>query len=227
MADKLVEFLFGIFGNDFVTVALISAFPLIELKGAIPIGLKAGLSLLQSAALSYVGSSLVCIPLYFLLLPVFGLLKKIGAVGKFFGKVENMLYLKASDFAAKAEKGKIGGGLSVEEKKKKADRLIFAALFAFVAIPLPMTGVWTGTAIAVFLHIDFGRAFVALVGGNFVAGALITLLTLIFKDKIDYVIYALFIVFIVMLIVMIIKIARAPSVETESSKTESDGKTKE
>lgn len=227
MADKLVEFLFGIFGNDFVTVALISAFPLIELKGAIPIGLKAGMTLLQSAALSYVGSSLVCIPLYFLLLPVFGLLKKIGAVGKFFAKIENMFYLKASDFAEKAEKGKIGGGLSEEERKKKADRLIFAALFAFVAIPLPMTGVWTGTAIAVFLHVDFGRSFATIVGGNFVAGTLITLLTLIFKDKIDYVIYALFIVFIVMLVVLIIKIARTPSAPSQDAETESDVNTKE
>lgn len=227
MADKLVEFLFGIFGNDFVTVALISAVPLIELKGAIPIGLKAGLTLLQSAALSYVGSSLVCIPLYFLLLPVFGLLKKSGAVGKFFGKVENMLYLKASDLAEKAGKRKIDGGLSAEEKRGKADRLILAALFAFVAIPLPMTGIWTGTAIAVFLHIDFGRAFVALVGGNFVAGALITLLTFLFKDKIDYVIYALFIVFIVMLVLLIIKIARTPSDPSKSGGTESGGETKE
>ena len=77
MADKIVEFLQEITNNNHILVLLLSAFPLIELKGAIPIGLKAGLTLWQSAVLGYFGSTLVSIPLFFLLIPIFNLLKKI------------------------------------------------------------------------------------------------------------------------------------------------------
>lgn len=210
MADKIVEFLFGIFKNDYLTVLFVSMFPLIELKGAIPIGQAAGVPLIRTAVLSYIGSSLVCIPLFFLLLPVFNLLKKIKIFKVFVEKVEGMLYEKAKKLAVNAQKGKIKADLTEAEKNAKAQKLIFWALFAFVAIPLPMTGVWTGTAIAVFLNIKFKDAFLALVGGNLVSGSLVTLFTFIFKEHVDIVILALGIIAALMLVLAIIKIAKAP-----------------
>lgn len=210
MADKIVEFLFGIFKNDYLTVLFVSMFPLIELKGAIPIGQAAGVPLIRTAVLSYIGSSLVCIPLFFLLLPVFNLLKKIKIFKAFVEKVEGMLYEKAKKLAVNAQKGKIKADLTEAEKNAKAQKLIFWALFAFVAIPLPMTGVWTGTAIAVFLNIKFKDAFLALVGGNLVSGSLVTLFTFIFKEHVDIVILALGIIAALMLVLAIIKIAKAP-----------------
>lgn len=216
MADKLVEFLFGILKNDYLTVLFISAFPLVELKGAIPVGLKAGLPLMQSAALAYAGSSLVCIPLYFLLLPVFNLLKRIGFIKKFVLKAENFLRAKAFKFAANAKNGKTALSMPREEREKKTDRLMLFGLFLFVAVPLPLTGVWTGTAIAVFLGIKGYKSFIALFAGNFVAGSLVTLFTFLFKDNVDYVIYALTLIAITMLIAAIVKIARTPSVNDEN-----------
>ena len=210
MVDSLVNFLFGILKNDYLTVLFVSMFPLIELKGAIPVGQAAGLPLIRTALLSYIGSSLVCIPLFFLLIPVFNLLKKIKFIKKFVEKTECMLYGKAGKLAEKAQKGKIGEGLSEEEKNAEASRLIFWALFAFVAIPLPLTGVWTGTAIAVFLNMKFKDAFIALVGGNFISGSLVTLFTFIFKEYVDIVILALGVIAVVMLIIAIVKIARTP-----------------
>ena len=76
MKEVLTEFLQSITGNDYLTVILISMFPLIELKGAIPVGEALGLNLLQSAGLALVGSTLISIPIYFLLIPVFNLMKK-------------------------------------------------------------------------------------------------------------------------------------------------------
>lgn len=216
MADKLVEFLFGIFKNDYLTVLFISAFPLVELKGAIPVGLKAGLPLIQSAALAYVGSSLVCIPLYFLLLPVFNLLKRIGFIKKVVLKVESFLRAKALKLATNAKNGRMASSMSSEEREKKTDGLMLFGLFLFVAVPLPLTGVWTGTAIAVFLGIRGYKSFIALFAGNFVAGSLVTLFTFLFKDNVDYVIYALTLIAIIMLIVAIVKIARAPSSSGEN-----------
>ena len=66
-------------------------FPLIELKGAIPIGTLYGENLLISATLAYIGSSLICIPIFFLLKPLFNLLKKVGFVKNFILKVEAVL----------------------------------------------------------------------------------------------------------------------------------------
>lgn len=218
MVDSLVKFLFGILKNDYLTVLFVSMFPLVELKGAIPVGQAAGLPLIRTACLSYIGSSLICIPLFFLLIPVFNLLKKIKFIKKFVEKVEGMLYGKAKKLAEKAQKGKIGAELSEEEKNAKANRLIFWALFAFVAIPLPLTGVWTGTAIAVFLNMKFKDAFIALVGGNFISGSLVTLFTFIFKEYVDIVILALGIIAVIMLVIAIVKIARTPQKAEEDDR---------
>ena len=83
------------------------------------------------------------------------------------------------------------------------------SLLIFVAVPFPVTGVWTGTAIAVFLGLKFREALLPLALGNLIAGSLITLMTLIFKSYVDIIIYALFAIAIVMLVVTIIKIARS------------------
>ena len=104
MADKIVAFLHSIISNNALIVALVSAFPLIELKGAIPIGMKAGIELWQAFALAYVGSTLVSIPLFFLLKPIFNLLKKIKPLKKLIVKVENVFYNKAEKLANDANK---------------------------------------------------------------------------------------------------------------------------
>ena len=68
MADIVVEFLQSIIKNPYVLVILVAMFPLIELKGAIPIGLKLGLKLYESAILSFVGSTIIVVIIFFLLL---------------------------------------------------------------------------------------------------------------------------------------------------------------
>ena len=80
MAESLGRFLLGIFGgNEYVATLFVSMFPLIELKGAIPIGTGLfGLNLWVTAGVAYLGSTLISIVEFFILLPVFALLKKIG-----------------------------------------------------------------------------------------------------------------------------------------------------
>ena len=50
-------------------------------------------------------------------------------------------------------------------------------LFVFVALPIPGTGVWTGSAIATLLNMKKSHAMVAVVLGNMVACLIMTLLT--------------------------------------------------
>ncbi len=213
MADIIVNFLQSFIKNNYAIVLVISMFPLVELKGAIPIGTKLGLKLIQSAPLAYLGSTLICIPVFFLLVPIFNLLKKIGGVGRFIEKVELVLRNKALKIAKKAEG-------SAEDAVRK---VYMTSLFIFVAIPFPVTGIWTGTAIAVFLGLKFKDAILPLALGNLVAGILITLLTLAFGSYVNIIIDVLFAIAVVMLIVFIVKIVRAKDEGAENDVKKQDG----
>lgn len=201
MADILGEFLIELFGNPYIAVFFISMVPLIELKGAIPVGMTEafGLSLLEAAGVAYLGSTLISLLVFFLLKPIFALLKKIKIFNMIVRKCEGLFIRKAEQIAAKTEG-------SVEAAAK---RIMMISLFIFVAVPFPVTGVWTGTAIAVFLGLNFRESVIPLAGGNLIAGSLITLITFIFKQYVDIVIYCLFAIAIVMLVVTVIKIAKS------------------
>lgn len=72
----------------------------------------------------------------------------------------------------------------VERLEKKAmsksvniEKYTFWGLVAFVGIPLPGTGAWTGSLIAALLGIRFRRAFPAIVLGVLLAAFLMTVLS--------------------------------------------------
>jgi uncharacterized membrane protein len=48
------------------------------------------------------------------------------------------------------------------------------ALAIFVAVPLPMTGAWTGCALAFLLGLRFWPAFAAIAAGVLIAAAVVT-----------------------------------------------------
>lgn len=206
MADALGQFLVELFGNPYVAVFFISMIPLIELKGAIPVGMTEafGLGLLETAGIAYLGSTLISFLVFFLLKPIFALLKKIKIFNLIVRKCEGLFIHKAEEIAAKTNG-------SVEAAAK---RIMMISLFIFVAVPFPVTGVWTGTAIAVFLGLNFRESVLPLAVGNLIAGSIITLLTFLFEAYVDIIIYCLFAIAIVMLVVTIIKIAKSkPSEE--------------
>lgn len=208
MAQKIADFLISLTNSPLLSIILVSMFPLVELKGAIPIGAKLGVSLFETAGLAYLGSTVISIPVFFLLIPIFKLLKKIPLIKRFIEKVESVLYGKARKISIKAKGA---------PDEKYARRLMVKALLVFVAVPFPVTGVWTGTAIAAFLGFDFFEMITAISIGNFIAGAIITLLTFFFKDYVDYIIYGLIAVAIIMLIVFIVKVAIAKPANDEKN----------
>ena len=206
MAELIREFL-SIFTNDGKIITLfVSMFPLVELKGAIPIGVSYGENLLTSALLGYAGSTLITIPLFFLLIPIFNLLKKIPFIKKFIEKIELVFKQKAQALAEKSNG-------EVEDKKRK---MLIWGLFICVAVPFPVTGVWTGTAIAVFLNMKFKDSFLPIVLGNLVAGSIITLLTFLLEPYVDLIIVSLFAIAIIMLCIFIIKVVKAKPTESDN-----------
>ena len=197
----MTTFIKNLIGNDLVSSIIMSLIPLIELKGGIVFARSAGFSFFEAFGLCFLGSTLVFFPVFFLLKPILGWLKKTKVFGKLSLKVENF-------FNRRAEK-------VIEKRGNDTERrsVFYKCLgvFLFVAIPLPMTGVWTGTAIAVFLNLKFKDAILPVVLGNAVAGLIISVLAELLIDfwtiaALDYLLWGLFalaaIVLIVTLIVM-------------------------
>lgn len=147
--------------KKYILVFLVSMVPLIELRGAVPLGLS-----------PWMGGPLPTIPLYALciignMLPVpviFFFARKVliwGKDKKYIGKFFTFCY----------EKGEKGG----KKLQEKAGRGLYFALFLFVGIPLPGTGAWTGTLAASFLDMDFKKSVLAVMAGVILAGIIIGL----------------------------------------------------
>lgn len=66
------------------------------------------------------------------------------------------------------------------KKRDKIDKYGIWGLLIFVAIPLPGTGGWTGALLASLLHLDKKKSFGVICVGVFIAGFIITILSLIF-----------------------------------------------
>ena len=205
----MVGFIQNLIGNDKAATFIMSLIPLIELKGGIIFARGAGIGFFESFSLSYLGSTLAFIPVFFLLVPILNLLKKIKWFKAFADKIELFFKDKADAALKKAENS---GKKAHTEKFYK-----ILGTFIFVAIPLPMTGVWTGTAVAVFLGLKFKDAILPVVIGNFIAGAIISVLAEIIialssdfamaKAILDGVLWGLFALAAIMLIIVIVKIS--------------------
>ncbi|MDO4799851.1 MAG: small multi-drug export protein [Bacillota bacterium] len=134
---------------------LVAALPVIELRGAIPLGVAQGLSPLYAFLAAYAGSMLPVPILLLLIRPVFKMLAhtRTGA------KIVNRLSIRSIAHS------------------KGVKKYGFAGLVLFVAIPFPGTGVWSGALAAVLLDIRFRRAFPAIALGNLIAGVIVMALS--------------------------------------------------
>ena len=145
--------------KSYLLVFFVSMVPLIELRGAIPIGLGMGLPILPTYLVCVVGN-MIPVPFIYLFARKFliwGYHKPlIGPICKF--------------CIVKGEKG----GRALEAK---AGRGLVVALLLFVGIPLPGTGAWTGALIAAVLNMRLKRAVPVIFLGVVIAGCIITMLT--------------------------------------------------
>ena len=132
---------------------IISMVPLVELRGAVPLGLGLGMPWLEVLAICYVGNLL---PIPFVLLfgaKILKWLEKLPFLSKFSLWYQNKLVSKSAQVTKYAQWG----------------------LFLFVAIPVPGTGAWSGSVIATLLKMNRGRAFLAIAAGVITAGLIMTL----------------------------------------------------
>ena len=135
--------------NKMIGIFLISMLPIIELRGAIPIGAAIGLPWYLNMIVSIVGNML---PVPFILL----------------FSVKAFEFMKKHNIMVKLE----------NRAKKRSEGLAtgeFIGLMLFVAIPFPGTGAWTGALIAALLQFNRKRSFFYIGLGVVIAAVIMTL----------------------------------------------------
>lgn len=139
-----------------LAVLFIAALPVIELRGAIPIGISLGLSPFYTTIISLIGSMIPAPFILFTIKPIFVRLKKTRLFKKLVDKLTDR---------------------SLKYNGEKIQKYGVWGLVLVVAIPLPGTGVWSGSLAAALLNMKFKQALLAIFMGNIIAAILIMILS--------------------------------------------------
>lgn len=142
----------------YLVTFILGMMPIIEIRGAIPVGVGMGLSYFQAFLVGFVGN---IIPIYFIV-------KYIGPVFDFLGKFKifKIIIEWVNDKATKKIKG-----------NKRLQNCTALGLYLFVAIPIPGTGAWVGSLIANILGMPIKKAVPPLILGVITAGIIVLLAT--------------------------------------------------
>ncbi len=148
MSNAVVSFFQSLGLSDDLVVFIVSMLPIVELRGAIPLGFVMGMNPWELFILTVVGN----------ILPVPFIILCARPVINFFLRTKLLRPL----------------GNWLEEKVRKNSHKVakykFWGLFFFVAIPLPGTGAWTGSLLAALMDLRFKSALPAIILGVMTAG---------------------------------------------------------
>ena len=143
-------------GGRFCFTVLVSMIPVVELRGGIPFGVTAGLSVPAAYLAAVIGNIL---PVPFIIVYIRRIFQwmrqKFPRLDRMVDALERKAHLKG----------------------KTISRYKYLGLAIFVAIPLPGTGAWTGALAAAFLDMPLRRAMPAVILGVLTAGMVISILT--------------------------------------------------
>ncbi len=139
-----------------LSVAALSMVPVIELRGAIPLGISLGLSYRLTLLLAVAGN-MIPVPLIILFVRhlIIWLRKHPG---------------KLSDLGDRIE-------IRARSKAKLIHRYALLGLFILVAIPLPGTGAWTGALVAALLNLRLSHALPVILLGVLTAGIIMLMIS--------------------------------------------------
>ncbi|MCH5321427.1 MAG: small multi-drug export protein [Eubacterium sp.] len=159
ICQTIQEFLTAHGIPDWLVVFIISLFPILECRlGMFTAIVLLGMNPFLGFIISFLGNIL---PIPFILL----LINWIFEVFKKIPGLKNIVFWLEE---------------KTLKKRDKIDKYGIWGLLIFVAIPLPGTGGWTGALLASLLHLDKKKSFGVICVGVFIAGLIITVLSLIF-----------------------------------------------
>lgn len=148
MSNTVISFFQNLGLSDDLVVFIVSMLPIVELRGAIPLGFFMGMNPWELLALTVIAN---CLPVPLIILcarPVVNFFLRT----KLLRPIGNWLEAK------------------VRKNSHKVAKYKFWGLFAFVAIPLPGTGAWTGALLAALMDLRLKSALPAIILGVLVAG---------------------------------------------------------
>ncbi len=153
--EVLVDFLSSV--PPWISTVVLAALPVSELRGAIPLAIGVyGFEPLDAYVLAVMGNMIPVIPLLLFLEPVSNYLRRFKLMDTFFDWLFNR---------------------TRENHTERFEKFGLLALTLFVAVPLPVTGAWTGCAAAFVFGIRFKWALPAIFLGVLIAGFIVTSLT--------------------------------------------------
>ncbi len=140
--------------RDVVLTLLLTILPISELRGGIPLGISLGLDPVFTLFIAVIANGLMFFPIFFGLRLFYDrLLCRIPLFDRYLYSVRR-------------------------RGKPKVDKYGFWGLMFMVALPLPITGVYTGTSLAWLLDMDWRKAFPAALLGVSIAGVIVFLITM-------------------------------------------------
>lgn len=129
----------------------LSMVPVIELRGAIPLGIAMNLNPIYVYTSCVIGSTIIGIPVVLLFRKFIGFLRN----RKYFNKVIKWIDRK------------------IEGRAKKLKAASVIGIILFVGIPLPTTGSWSAAALASILKMRIKDAIFGIFIGNCISGIII------------------------------------------------------
>ncbi len=148
--------LWGTTAGNILMTFLISMVPVLELRGAIPLGVYNGLDVGTALVVAILGN----------LVPVPFIIIFIRKIFKWMQEKSERLARLVHKFEEKADK-----------RKDQVLKYEFWGLMVLVAVPLPGTGAWTGALVAAMLDMQLKRAMPAITVGVITAGIIVTIAT--------------------------------------------------
>jgi len=143
--------------NIWIHSFILSLLPISELRGGIPYAVANDIGIVPAFILCVVSNMLVIPIMYIFLETVHKYFYKIGIYRKIFDKY-------------------------VDRTRKKAEKNVakygYWGIMLFVAIPLPITGAYTGTVAAWLLRLQKRKSFMYLALGVVIAGIIVSIATL-------------------------------------------------
>ncbi len=154
----MLEILEKIVNSRELWTLLYSAVPVTELRATIPLAITVWhLNPIKAMILAIIGNSLPILLVMFCLNKVVELSQKYSKV---ITKIIEAVFQRTR-----------------RKTWQKFEKYGLIALFLFVAVPLPMTGAWTGSVAAWLFGVPPRKAFWPIFGGVVVAAIIVTLLT--------------------------------------------------
>ncbi len=140
---------------DWVRTILLAMAPISELRGAIPYAIAQGAPWPLAYVVCVAANFAAVVPVLFLVGPVSDRLRRVRLFDRFFAWL----------FARTRRKGRL------------VERFEALGLVLFVAVPLPVTGGWTGAVAAFVFGVRRPLALAALLAGIALAGVVVTAAT--------------------------------------------------